>query len=382
MRILNKQFSIFILLILTISGNVYSQEELDFSGYVSLMPSLNYNNQSKETVFDNLIHNRINLSYQINEKFNSKISFRNRIFWGETIKSMPTFKYIISNDPGWLDMSFNWESRSNYILNTNVDRLWLEYISRNFQLKIGRQRVNWSKTMVWNPNDIFNSYSYFDFDYPERPGMDGVRIQYYTGVASSIEAVVKINSNRDITAAAKYATTIKGYDVQLIAGELELNDWVFGGGYSGSLFNAGFYGEISYLMNIDNQDDDVLLASFGANYMFKNSLMFTTEYLYSDNQNVQGLEYNLLFYMQSSVKNLSIDQNSYVLSLSWPINPLLNISMAYMGFSFPVFKNYYVGPTVEYSISDNLNFSVVSQYFSFANDNKSVAAYLRLKWNF
>ena len=152
------------------------------------------------------------------------------------------------------------------------------------------------------PNDIFNSYSYFDFDYPERPGMDGVRMQYYTGVASSIEAVAKINSNNDITAAVMYATTIKGYDVQLIVGELEQNDWVFGGGYSGSLFKAGFYGEISYLMNMDNQDDDILLASIGANYMFKNSLMFSTEYLYSDNQNAQSLAYNSLFYTQSSVK--------------------------------------------------------------------------------
>ena len=63
-------------------------------------------------------------------------------------------------------------------------------------------------------------------------------------------------------------------------------------------------------------------------------------------------------------------------------NPLLNVSMAYIGFGFPVFKNYYVGPTIDYSISDNLNFSLVSQYFSFTNDNKSMAAYLRLKWNF
>ncbi|MCW3786730.1 hypothetical protein [Plebeiibacterium sediminum] len=382
MRILNKQFCVFVCLILAISINGFSQEELSFSGYVSLMPSASYNNQSKETVFDNLIHNRINLDYQINEKFNSKISFRNRMFWGETVRSMPIFKYIISNDPGWLDMSFNWESRSNYLLNTNVDRLWLEYISGNFQVKFGRQRVNWSKTMIWNPNDIFNSYSYFDFDYPERPGMDGVRMQYYTGVASSIEAVVKVNSNSNVTAAALYATTLKGYDIQFIAGELEQEDWVIGGGYSGSLFNAGFYGEVSYLMNMDNSDDDVLLFSIGGNYMFKNTLMLTTEYLYSGNQGDYDLEYRSLFYAQSSVKNLSIDKNSYVLSLTWPVNPLLNVSMAYMGFGFPVFKNYYVGPTVEYSISDNLNFSLVSQYFSFANDNKSVATYLRLKWNF
>ncbi len=362
--------------------NGYSQEDLTFSGYVSLMPSATYDNQSKETLFDNLIHNRINLDYKFNEKFNSKISFRNRMFWGETIRSIPTFKYIISNDAGWVDMSFNWESRSNYLLNTNVDRLWLQYVNGKLQMKFGRQRVNWSKTMIWNPNDIFNSYSYFDFDYAERPGMDGIRMQYYTGVSSSFETVIKLDSNNDLTAAALFATSINGYDIQFLAGEIAQEDWVIGGGWSGSLYNAGVYGEVSYLMNMNNFNNEVLLASIGANYMFKNSLFLTGEYLYSGNLDQYNGDPNTLFYAQSSVKNLSVAKNSYIMSLSYPVNPLLNISVAYMGFSFPMFKNYYVGPTIEYSVADNINLSLVSHYFSFKNDMNMIITYLRLKWNF
>ncbi len=372
----------FVLLLIAFLNNCYSQEELTFSGYLSIMPSATYNDQTKETDFDNLIHNRINLDYQINEKFNSGVSFRNRIFSGETIRSMPTFKHIITNDPGWADMSFNWESRSNYVINTNIDRLWLEYIKGKLQVKFGRQRVNWSKTMIWNPNDIFNSYSYLDFDYPERPGMDGVRLQYFTGVSSKFETVIKIDNENDVTAAALFGTTIKGYDVQFLAGELEQEDWVIGGGWSGDLFKAGFYGEVSYLLNMDDVNDNFILASIGTNYMFRNSLLLNIEYLYSGNLGHYSGGYNSLMYYQSSVKALSIDKHSYMLSLAWPVNPLLNISMAYMGFGYPVLQNFYIGPTFEYSIADNINLSLISQYFSFDENGKSIGAYFRLKWNF
>ena len=35
--------------------------------------------------------------------------------------------------------------------------------------------------LVWNPNDLFNAFSFVDFDYEERPGSDALRIQKYTG---------------------------------------------------------------------------------------------------------------------------------------------------------------------------------------------------------
>jgi len=382
MNIFNKKILVLVNVLLVFCIHVYSQKDLAFSGYLSIMPSATYDDQSKETNFDNLVHNRINLDYRINDNFRSKVSFRNRIFYGETIRSMPTFKHIITSDPGWADMSFNWETRSNYVFNTNVDRLWIEYVKDNLQIKFGRQRVNWSKSMIWNPNDIFNSYSYLDFDYAERPGMDGLRLQYFTGVSSKFETVVKIDNENDVTAAALYGTTIKGYDIQFLAGELELEDWVIGGGWSGDLFKAGFYGEASYFMNIDDIADNFLVASVGTNYMFKNSLLLSAEYLYSGNLHQYTNGYNSLLYFQSSVKALSIDKNSYMLSIAWPVSPLLNVSLAYMGFGYPITKNMYVGPTFDFSIADNINLSLVSQYFSLGQNGKSVATYLRFKWNF
>ena len=375
---------IFVLVLLVVWGadNVMAQEELDFSGFVSVMPSMAYVKSQDKTSFDFLVHNRINLGYQINDKLNSKISFRNRLFWGETVESTPIFKHLMTNDPGFLDLSFNWESRSNYLLNTNIDRLWVEYVSGDFQAKVGRQRVNWSKTMIWNPNDIFNSYSYFDFDYVERPGMDGLRLQYFTGVNSNLEAVLKVNRDNDITAAALYRSTVLGYDVQLISGIIEKSDWIVGCGWGGDILGAGFYGEASYLIDREEDSKNQLLLAVGANYMLKNSLLLSTEYFYMENKGGFSGDYTSLVHAQRSIKNLSIDKHSYMLSVSWPVNPLLNISMSYMGFGFPAFDKFYLGPTVDYSVNDNLSFSAVSQYFSFEGENESLGIYLRLKWCF
>ncbi len=91
-------------------------------------------------------------------------------------------------------------------------------IMDKFQVTLGRQRINWGQTFVWNPNDIFNAYSYFDFDYIERPGSDAVRLQYFPSSSSVAEFAVKVDDENDITAAGLYRFNKWGYDIQFLAG--------------------------------------------------------------------------------------------------------------------------------------------------------------------
>jgi hypothetical protein len=378
----NKIVWIILLGALMTSRVVYAQSPYEFSGYLSEMPSYIWYDGTQESVFDVLIHNRINLSHRINEKYKVKVAFRNRLFWGESVESTINFKHLISSDQGVIDLSFNWEARNKYVINTSIDRLLLEYEKRKMHLSIGRQRINWSQTMVWNPNDIFNSYSYFNFDYPERPGMDGIRFQYYTNEASHLEAVMKVDKDYDITLAGLYRFNTRRFDIQFIAGQLEQEDWIAGAGWNGHIGGAGFYGELSYLNEINKPSNDIFIGSVGGNYTFKNALMLSAEYLYSSNlQNYQG-NYSILLNSQSSVKRLSINDHSYVVSGSFPATPLLNISMSYVGFGSPSSREFYLGPTMEYSLADNLYLTAVVQYYKLNNIDDVMASYLRFKWNF
>ncbi len=139
-------------------------------------------------------------------------------------------------------MSWNITSGTSYVLNTMIDRAYVDFTAGSLQVRAGRQRINWSQALVWNPNDLFNTYSFFDFDYVERPGSDAVRVTYSTGPSSAAEAVVKLNSENEVTAAALYRFSILNTDFQFLAGETDEELFTAGMGGSGaigSLFNQG-----------------------------------------------------------------------------------------------------------------------------------------------
>ncbi len=375
-------YLIIVVIFLSFFSEGKAQSPVSVSGYISEMPSFSWEKKGGQTLLDNLIHNRIKLGFEPNPNLNVRLEIRNRIFWGETVNATPLYKFFIDNDQGWVDMSFNWGSGKSYLVNTVIDRLSLERIWGKFQVRVGRQRVNWSQSNVWNPNDIFNSYSYFDFDYPERPGMDGVRMQYYTGVSSRLEAVLKMDGNNHLTSALLYGFNKIGYDIQLIAGQVTQDDLILGLGWGGNIADAGFYGEFSFLSPFQDKLDNIYLMSVGASYTFKNSLTLTGEYLYSSNLNSSFKDFKNVSLTSSSIKELSVTDNSYMLSLSFPVNPLLNVSLSYVGFSYPVFKNFYIAPNVEYSIKDNLFITGVFQLYSQTSktgDQLSISSFIRLK---
>ncbi|MEN8121983.1 MAG: hypothetical protein ABFS35_16660, partial [Bacteroidota bacterium] len=186
----------FILFIM--ASTVFSQEEekkWELNGYITNMQSVQFENVHGVWLSDNLINNRLNFNWYPNDKWKFNFGLRNRIFTGESVKLIPEYdQLLLQSEQGWIDLSRNVINEQSVILNSSIDRIYLQYETGNFSATLGRQRINWGKSYVWNPNDLFNAYSFFDFDYPEKPGSDAIRLQYYTGMASSIELAAKISS--------------------------------------------------------------------------------------------------------------------------------------------------------------------------------------------
>ncbi len=177
---------------------------------------------------------------------------RNIIDYGQMVtyinnlsKISPAFsdynKLVIS-DEGFMDLTWKWAEGQSYSLYSNIDRLNFDITHKNLQVTLGRQRINWGINMVWTPNDIFNTYNYFNFDYVERPGCDAVRVQYYTGMTSSAELAFKLDKNDNITMAGLYKFNHWNYDWQVLGGVMK-DDIVLGLGWSGQIESAGFNGE-------------------------------------------------------------------------------------------------------------------------------------------
>src|ERR1035438_6128912 len=255
------------------------EKHVTLNGYIKDMQTIIIPDNNKNWMTDNLIHNRLNFKWNISRSFTFCLEERNRFYWGELVKSMPAYKDYISYDNGLVNMSWNIIHDTAYVLNTTIDRVWLDFIQPRFEITVGRQRINWSQTYVWNPNDIFNTYSYFDFDYEEKPGSDAVRFQYFTGPDSRFEIAVKSDKQQQVTAAALYKFNKWDWDFQALGGLFEQTDLVAGIGWAGQIAKGGFKGEATYFRPVRRFTDStgVFLASLEYDYTFKNSLFLQFE---------------------------------------------------------------------------------------------------------
>ena len=222
------------------------QSPVTFSGYAKYLPSVSIP-KSGDSRYDHLLHQRFNLEYRFLNDFSFAASMRNRLFYGDSSR-LPGYDRQIGFDPGYLDLSWNWLQGDRLLGNSSLDRIYLDWEPDDYKIRIGRHRIAWGIATLWNPNDLFNSYSVYDIDYTERPGTDALLLGKTLGFASMIESVWAFADNWErTTLAGRYQFNLAGYDFQLLAGK-NRNDLVAGGGFAGNIVGAGLRGEISYLL--------------------------------------------------------------------------------------------------------------------------------------
>jgi hypothetical protein len=383
----------FLIVALSIALKAMGQNKLDFGGYLSDMQTVYH--IPEHWLWENTLHNRLNLDLYPTPWLTGSVQLRNRFIFGSTLGKIPGYSEALGGDQGWLDMTWvtdgNMGDSAGYALTSTLDRLWLQFTFGNLELKAGRQRINWGQTLVWNPNDIFNSYSYFEVDYPERPGSDALRISYYTGNASTIELAANLDSANQVTAAAYFRFNTLGFDIQLMGGVYREEDLVLGTGWSGNLGSAAFRGELSYFRDLEQFKDTTgyLMTSLGFDYTFSNSLMIQMEALYSAFAREMDINSFLQFYSGSlDVKNLGFTPWSFFGNISYPLTPLLNGAFATIW--YPNWKGVYLGPSFDLSLNSNMDLSLILQYFTAEFEDASGVSdrenntfgFLRFKWSF
>jgi hypothetical protein len=369
-----------------ISSSLHSQEKkpITLNGYITTLQSATYDSLSGPFIFENIIHNRLNFKAYAGEKFTFAAEFRNRLFTGDRVRESADYAENIGFDPGFIDMSWNIASKQSFILNTTLDRLWIDYHSEKIQITIGRQRINWGQTTIWNPNDIFNAYSFFDFDYTERPGSDALRIQYFTSYASAAEFVLKADSENDITAAGLYRFNKWGYDIQFLAGYVNSEDVVIGTGWSGSLGSIAFRGEASVFFPWEDfpVQNGTLVATTGFEKIFADNSLAQIQVMYCNNP-VPISDFGSFYMGTLSAKELAFSRFTAFGQFSWAVTPLARIGLS--GMWFPDLRGYYTGPSFDYSLSENIDFSIIWQQFRGRTDSDKFRmniGFLRLKYSF
>lgn len=357
--------------------------KLQLGGYIKDMQSFYWDKDFRHLVSGDLLHNRINLKWKPIFSISGALEVRNRIFWGDQVATTPNFADQLKNSSELVDMSRTWANRSNFIVHTNIERLWLEWRRQRWEVRAGRQRINWGITTLWNPNDIFNTYNFLDFDYEERPGADAVKAAYHVNSFSGAEMVVAASEDKHKSIGAlRLFTNRWNYDFQLIFGWYKTG-FIAGAGWAGSIKEAGFKGELMYFAP-EGDSAGLLNLTLEWDYMFKKGWyvnaggLLNTHGLDGPVADWSKLNFNL------SAKNILPVKWAAAVTTSKEVTPLFsaNLSVIYS----PGVKLVLLLPGLKYSLATNLDVDLVWQSF-FADvggsfEGVAYNGFLRLKWSF
>lgn len=359
-----------IVLLMACSLKLAAQEDVnptELNGYIKYMNTLIVPpTDTLSNTSDNFFHNRLNFKWYLNDNWTFKTSMRNRFFWGELVEQQPELYRSLENDPGFMDLSFIWATGSRSMGHTIFDRLNFAYQDEKWEVIIGRERINWGMTLIWNPNDIFNTYSFFDFDYEERPGTDAVTVNYFTSATAQFGLTYAPGKRfNESTIAARYRWNTGVYDLQAFTG-YQREFFVIGAGWAGDIKGAGFRGEGTYFIPEGNSTgESQFVGTLDADYSFPNKIALYLQMSYLFNSlgiNASTGDYAAWFLDRNlSVQTLSPAMHNVFFNVRGQITPVVNLTLSSM--VNPADGSWFVGPALDISVFQNFDVLLNAQLF-------------------
>lgn len=357
---------------------------LRFNGYLKYMQTVGFSGDSTVSV-DNLIHNRLNFRAFVGNGHSFVGQFRTRIFYGYSVNNVSGYGDLVNDYDGVIPLEWLVVDEPSVVMNIIADRLYYDYSGNKFQVRIGRQRINWGINTTWNPNDIFNSYNIYDFDYEEREGSDAIRIKFFPNYLSTFDLAYKFTGDFDSDVVSLlYKFNKKNYDYQLLVGKFE-EKIAMGGGWAGSIKLVGFKGELTYFQPYNNSEDGNLSASTTFDYSWVNGFYLMGTYLF----NTTGANHPIDPFIQivevPNAERLMPAKHNTMASASYQFSPIFTGNMGLV-YSFEI-NSMTLFPTMTFSLKKNLDFDLVGQFFfqelpdeDFSNLGNGVFG--RMKWSF
>jgi hypothetical protein len=358
-------------------------KKLTVNGYIKDLQTLTFDKNFNNLITGNLIHNRLNFKWKPSTQITAVAELRNRLFWGEEVKYTSNFAAQLRNENEKVNLQKVWIEKNALVLHTNVERLYADWRNEEWSVRFGRQRINWGITTTWNPNDIFNTYNFLDFDYEERPGIDGAKMEYTFSSSFKTEMVYAHTGVENSSVAAfRYGLNKWNYDMQLITGWYNDHPTI-GAGWAGPIKEAGFKGEAQYFFGSKDSGDHLNISLEG-DYMFKKGWYVNASLLYNSHGLYQPVENWDTVNLKLSPENLMPTKWNIMVTTSKAFTPLLsaNASLLYA----PGSNLLILLPALQYNLATNLDVNLVWQSF-FAEQHQNFEAinhrcYLRMKWSF
>ncbi len=348
-----------------LSSPVSASNSFGFNGYIRDLPIYwkppSYF-KSQGYRIDNLFHARQNLRFYPSEPLTIGLELKTRLITGQSAEDLSGLGNSFYKNVTYFDLTHAFVHDKNVFLIGDIDRAWLDFTKGTLQATIGRQRIAWGTNLIWNPIDIFNPSSPFDFDNLEKPGADAGRAQLYLGPTSEIEYAIAPQREADKTVAAmKFKFNKYRYDWHFLAGRRHL-ETLLGGAWAGSILGGGFRGEFMYAIPRPSLPllNNYWNASISGDYSFQSSLYVQLAALYcSRGTTGKGGGINLV--ESANRGDLSPSRLSFFGEIARNISPLLKFDLA--SIINPYDKSWYFGPSLDWSAMTNMDVTFVGLIF-------------------
>lgn len=361
------------------------QARPEINGYLKDLQALNFAPKPDSFSSLNLFHNRLQIHHQFSSVISARFDLRTRLFWGDQLRQVPDFNKSIDRYEGLVDLSLFWLKNKTLIAHTVIDRMLIQYQKENWDVTLGRQRINWGVHTIWNPNDIFNAYNFLDFDYEERPGTDALRIQRFFKKQNTLELAVKPGSGHDFITGVLYKFNRKKIDWQLLAG-IYRRDLVAGGGWAGSIKKAGFKGELSYFHPRSLRQDSGRVISFSvmADQTFKNDWYVSLAALYNSRPSEKSMIQQGFTGGSPDAKNLMPFRYNFYAGISKAFSPIATARCAMI--YAPHRNSLILFPQLTWNAATNLDVDLTALSFFYRGSHRyqsqGTSLFLRGKWSF
>jgi hypothetical protein len=221
---------------------------------------------------------------------------------------------------------------------------------------VGRQIISFGQGLVFSPTDVFSSVNILDLSL-RRHGSDVARVRVPFGDLSGIDAIAKLTSRKQGTAAAlKAYSHVGSFDlagIGIFRGAE--NEVITGLTFKGDLV-AGVYGEL--VEHWRQAGVRSFVGMLGADYSIENDWYFAAEYLYNERADKTGTPASWSI-IQTSIPLL--DHHYGFITARYKINDIMNVSASAIA-DIPA-KSGIITAQYFYNVMQNANAILYVQYY-------------------
>jgi hypothetical protein len=312
--------------------------------------------QSGGDTWSDLNRLRLDLDLKLSASVNIKVIYDNEAIIGTVLDEPEFISGIEANEETLFDLTKTLVDNPDLFWRHTLYRIYLTYSSDEITLTVGRQRVSWGQTRIWNPTDLFNPVSPLQIEGGQRVGVDALNFEYSFGALSGLNFVYAPDESDKMSVAFRLRTNITGYDLSVVAGYFR-EDNVIGLDFAGSIRDSGFRGEVAYTDPDVGDDFTRLVLSW--DYNFPNTLYLLLEYLYNDGNLGRDAARGELARFTGEI--ITKNKNFLAVVMSYELTPLIRPELSAI-FDFDG-GGIFLSPVVNYNIYANLDWMVAAQIF-------------------